>query len=215
MKTIQSAACVEADRGYRFTPSGLVVTRELTRQEYERVGQRLGEIAQATQWTVGDWLVYGQGLGFAGAKYARAQELTGMTYDVLSQAARVSSAYDIDERIGGVSWTHHRAALSLPTGERLTVLRRVAAEKWTAVMLLAFARERQRAITVGLPLAQMPSPTREAPHVRLVSKWRPNRIRRRTLRVCPKCGHRWEPRSSADEGETEEVGSIRRVHARL
>jgi hypothetical protein len=192
MRTIRAVADIDRSDAYRFTARGLVVERELTNAEFEAAGRRLGQIANCTTWTVGDWLVYGQAQQLEGAKYSRAQELTGMTYDVLSQACRVSTAFSLDERVTGLSWTHHRAALALPTGERLLVLRRALAEKWTATMVHAFVAERQRAMAVGLPLASIPSPTREARHVKGRPEWRANRPRRRKIRICPKCGHRWE-----------------------
>jgi len=184
---------------YRFTARGLVVSRYLTPAEFEAIGRRLANIANGWQWALGDWLVYGQDAGLPGAKYSRAADLTGLSYDVLSQAVRVASAYDIDERVPALSWTHHRAALPLPELERLPVLERAAAERWTAAMVLAFVAERHRAIAAGLPLSQTPMPEREAPHVRRFDTWRPYRARRRRFRMCPQCGYRWEARTTDEK----------------
>jgi hypothetical protein len=186
--------------GYRLTTRGLIVSRALSNAEFEQIGTRLGQIANATNWSVGDWIVYGQAREFVGAKYERAQDLTGLTYAVLSQAARVAEAFPMDARVAGVSWTHHRAALPLPSGERVAVLGRAREERWTAGMLSMFIDERQRAMSVGLPLASVPSPRRDVPHrVKGRASWLPSPTRRRVFRTCPKCGHRWELRTTVQK----------------
>jgi hypothetical protein len=186
--------------GYRFTSRGLVVSRPLSNAEFERVGRRIGQIANATNWTVGDWLLYGQDKNLAGAKYERAQEITGMSYAVLAQALKVASSYELEERVTGASWTHHRAALPLPTGERVLVLERAVREQWTVEMLLVFVNERHRAMSVGLPLESVPSPSRVRPLAfRGGLGWRKNTVRRPKVRTCPKCGHRWVVGTTAKE----------------
>lgn len=183
---------------YRLTPRGLVVSRALSNAEFESIGRKLGQIASATNWTVGDWLVYGEGEGLPGAKYARAQELTGFTFDVLSQAQRVASAYPMGTRVAGVSWSHHRAALPMPTSERVKALQRAADEGWNSVMVRNFVSRRHAAALDGVALAQTPSPARDAPHRKADSiDWRKNRPRQFVSRKCPKCGHRWEIRTTS------------------
>jgi len=190
-------AATDGADGYRLTARGLVVSRDLSNAEFEQIGTRLGQIANATNWSIGDWIVYGERAALVSAKYGRAQEITGFTYAVLSQAARVAEAFPMDMRVAGLSWTHHRAALPLPSGERVPVLHRALGEHWTATMVSLFIDERQRAMAVGLPLASVPSPPREAAHRAGRTLWRANKPRRRKIRVCPKCGHRWEVQTTA------------------
>lgn len=184
---------------YKFGPQGLVLAQAITSNgDYEAIGRRIGQIGQSLKWALGDWLVYGRDHGFKAAHYDLAQEITGMSFDVLSQTQRVAAAFPSDFRVPGLSWTHHRAALPLPTGERLAVLHRAAHEHWTAAMLNAFVVDRHAATERGLAVAALPSPAREAPHLRTrLLGWRRAAPRQRTIRVCPKCGHRWQPQTTA------------------
>lgn len=193
MHTVRAAALVDDDRHYRFTPNGLVIDGRLPRFDYERIGRRFGQIITGLRWGVGDWILYGEAEDYY--TYDRAQALTGLSYESLSQSRRVAEAFPLALRVEHLSWSHHRAALGLPVAERPSVLARAHAGDWTAAMLLEFVATRRSAALKGLPLAAVRAPARE-PH-RRISGWRPNRDRRRQLRTCPKCGHSWSVRTTA------------------
>lgn len=192
MHTVRAASIVAEDRRYRFTPNGLVIdSARLPQFDYERIGQRFGQILTGVRWSVGDWILYGEGQEYY--DYARAQELTGLSYDSLSQSRRVAAAFPPDARVEHLSWSHHRAALGLPVGERQAALERAHAHNWTAAMLLEFVVERRRVAAAGVAMAHVAAPQRE-PHRPKggFGRWRENRVR--TTRTCPKCGHSWQIR---------------------
>lgn len=190
MHTIRAAAFASEHRRYRFTPNALVIDdARLPQADYERIGHRFAQIVTGVRWGVGDWILYGEGQGYY--DYTRAQELTGLSYDSLSQSRRVAAAFPPAARVGHLSWSHHRAALALPIGERQAVLERARVSGWTAVMLLEFVAERRRVAAAGVPVAHVAAPSRE-PHRRKLIGWRQNRVR--TMRTCPNCGHSWQIR---------------------
>lgn len=179
---------------YRLGAHGLTVDVALTNAEFETIGRKLGHVVSGAHWALGDWLVYGDAQGLAGAKFERAQEVTGLSYAVLSQALRVATAFPPGSRVAGVSWSHHRIAMPLPVGERAAVLGRAFREHWTAVMLGAFSEKRALAARRGIAAADVPSPAREAPHRKADLRWHTVRPRKTVQRVCPKCGHSWDAR---------------------
>lgn len=200
MRTVQAVAVRPSEPCYRLMPQGMVVADEMTESEYDRAGIRIGQIVHGSHWAIGDWLAYGQERGFATSKFETAHVLTGVSFAVLSQSLRVSKAYIMDERVAGLSWTHHRAALALPMGERTAALQRALAEQWTANMVVAFVTSRQEAMTQGIPLARVASPVRDNPHRAGVLRWQGHRKKRYAVfRKCPKCGHRWNVRTTKEQ----------------
>lgn len=187
-----------SDDPWAFTPAGLVVNRELTEVEFEQIGRRIGSVYNATRWAIGDWLIYGEGMGFAGAKYERAADITRMSYESLSQSYRVASEFDTADRVARLSWTHHRAVLTLPRYERAAVLERAVRETWTSEQVRLFCAE-FIALPAGRTSDDAPAPPAAEKHQRKVDGWRDVPQRTRMRRECPKCGHRWEIRTTASD----------------
>ena len=146
---------------FALTPAGLRVHGTPTFDEYERYGQRLFAIANASAWAIGDWLEYGEGRGDFGEVYTQAIDLTRKSYGSLVQALRVSRAFPSEARFTSLSWSHHQAVLGLPTDQRQTLLARAEAQRWNREEL----REHVRALK-GIP-------------------------QRTAEQTCPKCGWRW------------------------
>lgn len=129
------------ENGYRLTAVGVVFDRALTDAEYESLGKRLAAHATATMWAIGDWLVAGTGRGPEGNAYGLAHQLTGRSYESLSQYSRVSASYAHDER-GRVPWSLYREALRLPTAERLRTLALAQQNNWNRTGLIDFINSR-------------------------------------------------------------------------
>jgi hypothetical protein len=95
---MSAADVIGTGKGYQMTDTGIVFERLLTDEELDALGIRIARIANATGWAIGDWLVAGNGRGPGGKSYDRAGQLTGKSYETLSQYARVSAAYAHGER---------------------------------------------------------------------------------------------------------------------
>jgi hypothetical protein len=190
-------ACVEVDRGYRVVDRGLVFTRALLPDEWRTIGRQLARVHQRTLWALGDWLNAGRvsrplkpapGEEDCEADYQYARQITGRSYESISQIARVSRAFPIERRDVPLTWSFYREALRLPDAERHHALKMAAFNHWTRDDLADYIS----AATNGATCA--PQPPLEADDERVASSDRPRRRRRARnhhLITCPKCGHRF------------------------
>ena len=107
-----------------LTTVGLTFTGPLAESEWLNLMQTLVTIDTATQFAIGDALVYGETR--YGETYSQAMDATGMEYQTLANRRWVSKQVPVTNRIPGLSWTHHRAVAGLPEDEQ------VAALQWAA-----------------------------------------------------------------------------------
>lgn len=184
---------------YRLTPRGVEFTgRELTGPQLEQLGSKIAGVMSGATWAIGDWLVYAiEHFGDNMGRYDTAVRLTGRSYDSLSQAYRVSKAYDVHTRLARVPWVHYREALRLPPHLRTVLLRESEKNRWSRDQL-SQAIENALAEMNGRPVRQMARgnenvptvvPVGALPPVRKVTGPRVNRPMR-----CPRCGHKWTAR---------------------
>ena len=92
---------------------------------YLEAVSRCQQLSNATLWTLGDLLCYGEDRKW-GEMYSQALDLTGKSIHTLQAAVRVSKSYPLEERLEAVSWSHHREALVLPPAERRAALEEAA-----------------------------------------------------------------------------------------
>ena len=184
MSAVATAPIVE--KGYKVIADGLIVTRALSFEEWKALGTTLTEVLNRTTWAIGDWLVYGSGRGDFGEYYQEAQRITHRSYDVLSQASRVSKAFPIDARSFALPWSHYREVLRLEAGDRVMALRAAQQNGWTRDALADFINGRE-----STPASQRPTqrPIRSNDSYR---GWQRNP--KHNVTQCPQCGHTWEPR---------------------
>jgi hypothetical protein len=192
---IATAATPARDVGYHLGRSGLVIDRILTRVEWEKCSEKIAAMASATNWAIGDWLVYGNGRDEWGGTYETAHRLTGRSFESLSQYARVSRDYPHEERQPTVCWTVHRAAVVLPAEDRGRALACAAANGWTRDDMDRFIATRET-----VPIEKFEAERAELANVnrRKVSKWRPpeQQVKKRRI-ACPNCGHQFDIRRKA------------------
>lgn len=190
--TATAAATPARDVGYHLGRSGLVIDRILTRSEWEKCGEKLAAMANATHWAIGDWIHYGQGRGEFGETYEVAHRLTGRSYESLSQYARVSRDYPHAERHERVCWTVHRAAIVLPLEDRRRALACAAENQWTRDDMDRFIASRE---TVPIEQFEEARAALATVNRRKVSKWRdPSQQRPKRRIACPNCGHQFDIR---------------------
>lgn len=91
---------------FAITPVGLRVLTNPSFEDWCEFGHGLQKLECATQWTVGDWLNYGERRW--GEKYAQAIEETPLNHGTLRDYAWVASQIDLSVRTDKLSWWHHR-----------------------------------------------------------------------------------------------------------
>jgi hypothetical protein len=189
---MSAADVIGTGKGYQMTDTGIVFDRVLTDDELDALGVRIARIANATGWAIGDWLVAGNGRGPGGKSYDRAGQLTGKSYETLSQYARVSAAYAHGER-SLAPWSMYREALRLPAGNRIEVLQLARDNHWNRSGLVEYINLR-----LGENNAIERGPHSSAERVKRVAStrgWRgQNQVAPKRDVKCPSCGHRFDVR---------------------
>lgn len=119
------------------TPTGLILAKDLTFEEWDAIGSRFGLALQSAAWCIGDWMVYGE------RKWSKQLLLDGSDFDpntpnripshvfdmavsatnldrqTISKYAEVCRKIPINERKAKLSFGHHRVLAPLPTPQRL------------------------------------------------------------------------------------------------
>lgn len=158
---ITTSHSIALSQGIQLTETGARIDRDVTLEAWGAALQACQSLANASMWALGDLLTHAQDRPEWGETYTQFLTLTGKSYSTLTKATYLSKHYPPDERIEGVSWSHHMEAASLPEPARRALLLRARDEGWT--------REQVRDHRTG----------RDAiPVVPLQHQ-------------CPSCGHQW------------------------
>jgi hypothetical protein len=105
--------------GVTITRNSLSISKELSYAEWESIGAELFKVEAAWQWWVGDWINYGENK--YGQTYEQALALTDKSFASLADAKSVAEKFESSRR-RELSWSHHRAAMSLGQDEQDTIL---------------------------------------------------------------------------------------------
>jgi hypothetical protein len=121
----------------KTTPTGLILSKDLTFEEWAAIAGNFGKALQTAAWCIGDWMVYGErkwgkqlildGAEFDPKKPDRipsqvfdmAIASTGLDRQTLSQYASVCRKIPREERKIHLSFGHHRILAPLPSPQRL------------------------------------------------------------------------------------------------
>jgi hypothetical protein len=170
--------------------------------EWVASGRRLGAMARASNWWVGDWVRYGTRRW--GEKYLAASRMTGYDVHTLRNMAYVSSRFDLSLRRDDLTWSHHALLAALEPEERVSWLARAVEDR----LSVADLRTELRAATRGTLDAA--AETAEAPAAAIEE----------SVAVCPHCGKSLaqdKPDWNAFVGDVVRrrygLGAIRRRHA--
>jgi hypothetical protein len=113
----------------RMTPTGLYLREEMPFDAWVTLGRRMWEIAQASAWWLGDWLVYGERT--YGRRYHLAVEATSLDYQTLRNYAWVARRFRPSRRRDGLSFQHHAEVAALNAPEQDLWLRRAEQGRWS------------------------------------------------------------------------------------
>jgi hypothetical protein len=93
---------------FRITPLGIQFHGDISRDEWEQLGRKLGNAGRSIGFLIGDWLNYGNGKGDWGNTYTEAMRITGLDHVTLAMYARVSRCIQIDTRVSNLAFELHR-----------------------------------------------------------------------------------------------------------
>jgi hypothetical protein len=131
----QNNGTVKLSTGFRLTPTGIEIEGTPQLAQWGAALQRCGGVANATQWALGDLIVYAEGREDYGEMYSQYVELTSRSYYRVVQSAAVSREFPPGEArqyADRLSWTHHRYAMRLAVEDRAAMLQRAVDEDWTS-----------------------------------------------------------------------------------
>ena len=133
--------------GFEITATGINVIGEPTLEQFGEAVEKCGRIANATQWALGDLLIYAEGRGDWGEMYTQFVHMTDRSYHQVAKAARVSKHFppgELRQHANDLSFTHHYEALRAPRAERMDLLADAVDREWSAAEL----RDRVDAVLV-------------------------------------------------------------------
>jgi hypothetical protein len=123
------------DLGYTLDPHGIVVTRELTDEEWRALGAIIVRRHEGATWALGDWLVLGgrhEKTGPHDTPYAEAIMITGYSREYLAKAYTVAKRFPRGTRVVGANWAMHYAVMGLVFNAAVALLETARDEHWTA-----------------------------------------------------------------------------------
>jgi hypothetical protein len=110
-------------------PGGLRFPEELTLDVWRAVGERLADLANASCWWIGDWLVYGQDK--YPDRYKRAIAKTALDYQTLRNYSWIARKFEFSRRRPALSFQHHVEVAALPVAEQDHWLRFAEKLSWS------------------------------------------------------------------------------------
>ena len=125
-----------------YTPVGLQLPARLTFERWHALGRRIGSIANASSWWLGDWALYGE--GSYGEKYKQAIAVTGLDYQTLRNYAWVAGRFDLSRRRDKLSFGHHAELAALPEHEQDDWLDQAENNRWSRNELRTHLRQKEQ-----------------------------------------------------------------------
>lgn len=111
--------------GFRVVPTGLQIVGAPTFQAWEAFGKLLNTVEWALQFSVGDWLNYGEdAFGEKAAQAIDAERWDESTIRVYRWTAK--NVPPENRRIPPLTFTHHMAVAQLPADEQVAWLEKAA-----------------------------------------------------------------------------------------
>jgi len=139
-------------QGYRYELQGLYFFRELTKDEWQNLGQEIIIRHESSAWALGDWLIAGgrseiipRMRGEHGAfipsrtVWDEAIKITGYSESTLKQYYRTCLEFPRSRRIPGISFSHHKIIVLhgiIDIKRQKTLLEEAKERKWTTEQLM-------------------------------------------------------------------------------
>ena len=100
---------------YTLSRAGLIITEDLTFEEWQALGNQITPVAKSIGFIVGDWINYGDGR--YGEKYTEALRLTGLSLATLQEYAYVARRVETSVRTEVLDFSHHKVIAKIKDSE--------------------------------------------------------------------------------------------------
>jgi hypothetical protein len=141
--------------GGEITEVALALPADLPEARWADIGHKLVPMAQASQWWVGDWILYGERLYGKRKAYSLAVEATGYAKDTLYQYARIAERIEKAVRRTGLPFSVHREVECLPPADQAFYLSQAAEH--------GYGEEKLRELIEGAQASGDPAPEPDKP----------------------------------------------------
>jgi hypothetical protein len=108
-------ALQENDAKFTMTPKGIHFHGDLTIDEWESIGAKLGDAERSIGFLIGDWINYAEEKW--GEKYNDAIAVTGLEYQTLRNYAWVAKRVQLSARADNLPFRHHLVVAKLKDSE--------------------------------------------------------------------------------------------------
>ena len=105
-----------------FTKIGLNIQKNISYEDWQKVGGLIVQIYRSSQWWIGDWLNFGENKW--GEMYSQALESTPYSYRTLATAKWVSNKIEMARRRETLSFSHHKEVAALEPAEQIKMLKK-------------------------------------------------------------------------------------------
>jgi hypothetical protein len=105
----------EIDAKFTMSRCGIEFHGDLSFEEWESIGEKLGDAERSIGFMIGDWINYGESR--YGEKYNDAIACTGLEYQTLMNYAWVARKVEISARAENLTFRHHQAVAKLKDPE--------------------------------------------------------------------------------------------------
>jgi len=100
---------------FTLTPCGIDFHGDLTFEEWEQIGEKLGDAERSMGLMIGDWINYAENKW--GEKYNEAIACTGLEYRTLRNYAYVARKVQLSYRYDNLTFNHHYTVAKLKDPE--------------------------------------------------------------------------------------------------
>lgn len=125
----------------QLTRTALLITSDMTFDEWADLGDRLERMSEGVMWWVGDWWRSGQRYG---ERAKHAAESGRWSFGTYMNAGYVAAQFETSRRREVLSWTHHQTVAALPETVADDLLDQAEANHWSDRDLRKQVREYRR-----------------------------------------------------------------------
>jgi hypothetical protein len=138
---------VRSSRAVRSSVTSARFDPLLDYEAWHELGAKLRVYGNATQWWLGDWLVFGR-MKY-GCRYKDAIAATRLDYQTLRNYAMVARRFEASRRRANLTFQHHATVCALTNDEQDRWLDRAATEGWSRNELRRRLRAESAAATTA------------------------------------------------------------------
>lgn len=131
---------------FTLQPTGIEFHGNLSREEWNTLGEKLASVGKSIGFMIGDWINYGEKQW--GEMYDEIQQRTGLDYGTLSNFVYVAKRVQFSLRNEKLDWSHHAVVAKVKTPEEQSKWLSIAEKEKMSVRRLRRSVAANRIVSV-------------------------------------------------------------------